>query len=320
MSAYSQTKSMGGRGDLVLIGIPGTGPSRALSGAGTITFSSASLFALVPRALSGVGVLTITRSMHGKGTGTLTITGKPGPKPPYSLTGIGTLNLVGIIQSLQGSGVTAISGMNSWTVNWWNSLPTSYRIADSMQNLEFGGFPLAKYMYGIGAVAGGIRDLSDRLWSGEVMDPERARDQDLRWLAQMIGISAENRDQKPEDLRTYMRDVIAAGLPAVGTRQSITDAAKRFLIGTKQTTVIPSTTNEFELILLVKASDVPGGDLAAYAQGVRDTGIIPAGYTIMAVASAATWDQWEAASGTTWDQFIAVAETWTEADSLGVVL
>lgn len=317
MAAYSGTVNFSGLGwnnfSTSTYQLTGT---RALSGAGTLTYAT-NPYWLVPRALSGAGTLAITRSMHGNGAGTLSAAGNPRPKPSQALGGTGTLAFI-TSQTVTGAGIRGIEGMNEWTVRWWESLPAAYRAADAKQNLEFGGYPLAKFMYGIGAIAGLMRDYSDQLWFGTIMDPERTPDDNLPWLGQMLGLSVAERDASPELLREYIIDVVSTGLPAVGTRQSIIHAAKRFMIGTRQTTVIPSPTDEFTLVLLVKSTDVPDGDLQAFAERIRAIGVIPAGYVIEVIASSATWAQWSTATGATWAELHAAATTWAEADSLGV--
>lgn len=187
-------------------------------------------------------------------------------------------------------------------------------------NPEIGGYPLLRFMEGIGRIGSDIRAVSDGVWFGSIMSPTTTADANLKWMAQMLGVSGTQRAMPTAELRTYLEDLVQAGLPAVGTRQSITDAAKRFLIGTKQTIVLADPEDEHNLILLVKSTDVPGGDLEAYAAGVRATGVIPAGFTINAVAAAASWDAWTTAAGPTWADVEANVTTWTISDSLGVNL
>lgn len=290
-----------------------------LSGVGNFTRTNNTPSMIRGAVLFGAGTLVLTKTRQFTGSGSLVLSNfKPGPKPIGPLGGKGTLTLTPGVVSVTGDGARSIEGMNDWTARWWTSLPAAYRSADARQNPEYGGYPMAKFMYGIGAIGGTIRDMSDRLWDGTVLDPLRTEDGNLPWIAQMLGIQAEQRGINSEDLRNYIMDVVAAGLPAVGTRQSITDAAKRFLTGTRQTIVLPDPEDEFNLILLVKESDVPFADLAAYAAGVRSTGVIPAGFTITIVSAAASWDEWTAAAGATWNDLLATAATWAEADSLGI--
>lgn len=187
-------------------------------------------------------------------------------------------------------------------------------------------YPLLRYMEGIGQVAGQVRDVSDGLWSGEFLEPQNTPDAALRWVAQLMGVSATIRNQSPADLRAYLVDLAENGRPASGTRRDMTNAARKFLIGAKQATVIPSPTKLHSLVMLVREDELPGADvdqpaaLAALVASVRATGTVPAGHELTAQIASPTWDQWETAAGATWTTREAVARTWTEADSLGVTI
>jgi len=187
-------------------------------------------------------------------------------------------------------------------------------------------YPLLRYMEGVGQIAGQVRDLSDGLWGGEFLDPRNTPDTALRWVAQLMGVSATNRHQPTADLRAYLIDLADNGRPASGTRGDIVNAARRYLTGGQQVSVIPSPSVLHRLVLLVRADEVPGADtdlpaaLTALTTKVRATGVIPAGHQLTAQAVAPTWDAWEAAAGPTWDTREAAARTWTEADSLGVTI
>lgn len=209
---------------------------------------------------------------------------------------------------------------HDWTRRWWDSLPNAYRMADAVQDPSVGYFPLLRWMNGIGALAGQMRDLSDDIWNWALTDIERMPDEALRWVAQLLGMSADQRAVSLPELRTALRELTASGRRAVGTRSSIAEVAKRFLTGEKQIGVVPSSTTPHTIVLLVRAAEVPGGDLAALAESVRSAGVIPAGHNVIAVNAVATWDSFMAAAGVTWDEKDAKAKTWAQHDTLGVVL
>jgi hypothetical protein len=180
-------------------------------------------------------------------------------------------------------------------------------------------FPLLRWMNGIGAIAGEVRDLSDDMWAGKFTDPAEAPEYALRWLAQLMGVPKKQRDIEPAPLRDYLLDVVAQGRPATGNRQSIADAAKRFLTGDRQVSVVSSKTAAHTLVILCREDEVPG-TLADVVAGVRSTGVVPAGHDLQAVYGAATWDEYEAALADDWAGADAQRPTWTAADSLGVAL
>ena len=187
-------------------------------------------------------------------------------------------------------------------------------------------YPMLRYMEGIGQIAGQVRDVSDGLWSGEFLEPQNTPDSALRWVSQLMGVSATIRNQSADDLRAYLVDLAENGRPASGTRRDMTNAARKFLTGAKQATVIPSPTKLHSLVMLVREDELPGADvdqaaaLAALVASVRATGTVPAGHELTAQIASPTWDQWEAAAGATWTTREAAARTWTEADSLGVTI
>ena len=187
-------------------------------------------------------------------------------------------------------------------------------------------YPLLRYMEGAGQIAGQIRDMSDGLWSGELLEPQNTPDVALRWVSQLMGISSKVRNQSSAELREYLVDLAVNGRPASGTRRDITNATRKFLTGEKQATAIPSPTKQHSVVLLVREDELPGADidataaLAALVAGVRATGVMPAGHELTAQLSNPSWDEWEAAAGTTGTDREAAAHTWTEADSLGVTI
>lgn len=214
----------------------------------------------------------------------------------------------------------APEGVSEWAARWWESLPSAYKLMDGQQAAGGGHYPLMRFLHGMGSIAGEMRQLSDDGWAGRLTNVDTAPDVSLKWLAQILGIPPAQRALPADSLREILRDFTTDGLPAIGTRKSIADAARRFLTGKKQVTVVPSSTREHTIVMLVVADEVPGGDLDALAAAVRAAGVVPAGHALLAVNAQATWDSWEAAAGVTWDEVEGKTRTWAAADSLGVVL
>jgi hypothetical protein len=193
-------------------------------------------------------------------------------------------------------------------------------------NLVDQHYPLLRFMEGVGQIAGQVRDISDGFWGGEYLDPANTPDSSLRWVAQMMGVSATIRNQPVTDLRAYLVDLAENGRPASGTRRDIANAARAFLTGAKQTVMVTHPTRQHCLVMLVREEELPGASvdapaaLAALVAGVRSTGVVPAGHELVAQIVAPTWDDWEAAAGPTWADLEANARTWTESDSLGVTI
>ncbi|QKY79797.1 minor tail protein [Arthrobacter phage Bumble] len=217
--------------------------------------------------------------------------------------------------------VETLDEVHPWTRSWWEGLPTAYRDADARQSPEVGGYPLLKWMEGIGSVAGEVREISDALWDGVYTDPGRVPDgAPLRWLAQMLGAPAAQRTKTDLELRQYLIDLVGTGRAAVGTRRAVYEVSKYFLTGDRQVNVVPSATTPHRIVLLVRADEVPGGDLAALAAKVKASGAVPAGHDVLAQAVVSTWDSWSSAAGVSWDEREARVVTWNESDSLGVVI
>ncbi|WNO25854.1 hypothetical protein SEA_ALTADENA_32 [Arthrobacter phage Altadena] len=212
--------------------------------------------------------------------------------------------------------MSGLEDVHPWTRSWWEGLPTAYRDADAGL-----GYPLARWMDGAGSVAGQVREISDALWDGAYTDPARVPDgSPLRWLGQMLGAPAAQRSKTDAELRQYLVDLVSAGRAAVGTRRSIYEVSKYFLTGDRQVNVVPSSTTPHRIVLLVRADEVPGGDLAALAAAVKASGAVPAGHDVIARAVVSTWDSWTGAAGATWDEVDSTIRTWSQSDSAGVVI
>jgi hypothetical protein len=216
-----------------------------------------------------------------------------------------------------------LAPVHEWTKQWWGTLPGAYRAADAAQETPGGSnYPLLRFMDGPGRTAGLMRQISDDAWDGNLTDPARVPEHAVPWLAQMLGVPATQRALPPEQLRTYLQNMAADGRPAAGTRQSIITAAKQHLIGDGQALIQPATaaTPAHTIIMLVRADQVPGGDLPALVAKIRAAGVIPAGHVLTARMAVSEWDEWEAEAGTTWAEVESNTKTWAAADSLGVVL
>ncbi|QIQ62844.1 minor tail protein [Arthrobacter phage JKerns] len=216
--------------------------------------------------------------------------------------------------------IETIDLLHSWTRKLWASLPNAYRMADAVQDPSIGYFPLLRWLNGVGALAGEMRDLSDAIWNNELTDVTKTPDAALRWIAQILGMSESQRAVSLTDLRAAVAELTAGGRPAIGTRRSIAEATKRFLTGEKQVTVVPSSVTPHTIVLLVRAAEVPGGNLVTLANNVRSTGVIPAGHNVVAQNAIATWDSFMAAAGATWNELDGKAGTWSQHDTIGVVL
>ncbi|ALY10300.1 tail protein [Arthrobacter phage Sonny] len=210
--------------------------------------------------------------------------------------------------------------LHAWTRKFWGTLPNAYRMADAVQDPAIGYFPLLRWLNGVGALAGEMRDLSDAIWNNELTDVTKTPDAALRWIAQILGMSESQRAVSLTDLRAAVAELTAGGRPAIGTRRSIAEATKRFLTGEKQVTVVPSSVTPHTIVLLVRAAEVPGGNLVTLANSVRSTGVIPAGHNVIAQNAIATWDSFMAAAGATWNELDGKAGTWSQHDTIGVVL
>ncbi len=210
--------------------------------------------------------------------------------------------------------------VHPWTKDWWDTLPQAYRSADGVQNEEIGFYPMLRFMDGIGQIGGAMRKISDDMWAGFYTNPVTAPDLALPWLAQMLGVTGSQRATTSEKLRDYLIDLTSSGRASSGTRASIAEVAKRFLIGDRQVSVRPSTTAAHTIVVLVRANEVPGANLASVAAAIRATGVIPAGHDLVVLPADPSWDEWMAASGISWDDLEASAPLWSASDSLGVVL
>lgn len=210
--------------------------------------------------------------------------------------------------------------VHPWTRTWWDALPHAYKEADEAMNPELGGYPLLRWMNGVGQLAGEMRQLSDDLWAGKFTNPATAPNSALRWLAMMLGLSSQHRQQPDDVLRERLLTLTNVGRSSAGTRAMIAESAKAFLIPGAQARVEPSSTRPHVLIMYVRAYEVPDDNLPGLAAKVNAAGFVPAGHIVECKPVISTWDSWEDAAGETWAEKEENIKTWNESDSAGVVL
>lgn len=207
-----------------------------------------------------------------------------------------------------------------WTQRLWESLPQAYQDVDALQNQELGGYPLLRWLDGIGQLGGKMRTISDNLYDGVYTNPATTPDHALPWLAMLLGMSDSQRRQPPALLRERLVTLTTVGRSAVGSRAMIGESAKPFLAPGAQVRVRPSDTRPHVIILYIRAFDIPDDNIARVLAEVREAGFIPAGHLLDIVPVQTTWDAWEAAAGATWAEKEANIKTWNDSDSAGVVL
>lgn len=210
--------------------------------------------------------------------------------------------------------------VHEWTRRWWESLPQAYQDIDAQQNPELGGYPLLRFMDGIGQLGGWMRQMSDDLFDGIYTDPRKAPDHAIPWLAMMLGLSDEQRRQPIPKIRERLITMTTIGRSAVGSRAMIAESAKPFLAPGAQVRVLPSKTKPHVIIMYIRAFDIPDDNEARVIKEVRAAGFIPAGHGLEIVPVISTWDMWEQTAGATWDEKEANIKSWNDSDSAGVVL
>ncbi|GAA1812188.1 hypothetical protein [Nesterenkonia flava] len=208
--------------------------------------------------------------------------------------------------------------VHSFTRDWWGRLPQVYQQLDRVQRPY--PVPLLRYLDGVGHLAGQVRDLNNRMWSGELLDLDGAPDRLLPWLAYLLGFPEEQRRASSEQLRERLRSHVSGGGHPVGTRGHIAETVRGFLRPGAPVQVFASSQFPWTLIIGVNKSDVPGGDYLRLEERIRAAGVIPAGHALRLQEVLATWDQWEAAAGQTWEEVQGNIRTWQDSDSAGVEL
>lgn len=209
------------------------------------------------------------------------------------------------------------SEAHEFTRDWWERLPQAYREIDGAQTP---GWPLLRFLDGIGDQAGQMRDTSRAMWSGELIDPETAPDRVVPWIAFLLGFSPAQRHTSVNALRQQLVEHSDGTTLSVGTREHIASAARAHLHPGARVQIFASASLPWTLILGVQPEDVPGEDYELLAERLTRSGVVPAGHVIRAQEIRATWDDWEAAAGDTWEAKEQNIRTWTDSDQAGVDL
>jgi hypothetical protein len=202
--------------------------------------------------------------------------------------------------------------VHPFTVRWWEGLPQTYQKYDHML-----GYQLLRFMDGMGSVAGGVEDVTFDMFDGTIMDPVRAPDGALRWLAMLMGLPVAQRRATPAELREILVSLVENGRPPVGTRAGVAEAVKRFLTGDRQVYAVPTPGEPYVISVLVRLDEVPDADMVALKQKIMALGVIPAGHTVSIREAISIWEDW---NSLTWEQKNAAIKTWVDATSYGVQL
>lgn len=150
--------------------------------------------------------------------------------------------------------------------------------------------------------------------TSDLGDPVTADAGWLVWLAQFVGAARAASSLSTTDLRDAVR--FASGGWAAGTKQSIADAARSVLSGTKYALVNDHYTGDPWLLeLRVRTSELPGGGTAAVLAAVNAKHAKPAGYALVVTSYEATWATIEA-DRPLWADWES-APTWTKIEETG---
>lgn len=193
-----------------------------------------------------------------------------------------------------------------------SKLPEMYRIADLADRSTATGRPFKAFVDALGTPADQALYVADRIAGGELMDPARADDGWIPWLAQVAGVS--NRASVPET-----RAVIASKQTAAqpGTPAAVVALTRTWLSGTKVCDLVPSTT-AWTLTLRIRDSENTLGSPAALKAAVMASGLVPVGFTVVVAVGSPTWAQIDAAAGGTWAGLDDTVNLWQDIDSIGV--
>lgn len=201
------------------------------------------------------------------------------------------------------------------------SIPGVYRDADEAQAGGPSGYPFLRYLDLIGAQAGELEDLYDRINyvpledggapgdTSELVDPDLADAAWLPWLAQLVGVRL-----RPLQTEAEQRASIAGASTGwrAGTRSAIEAVAATTLIGARDVDTIPHYGGD-RWVLGVRTRPVETPDPAATLAAIVNAEVKPAGVDLVHVAYAASWDTLEAAYPT-WDDWEA-AGSWDVLES-----
>ena len=103
-------------------------------------------------------------------------------------------------------------------------------------------YPLLRFMDGVGHQAGFLDDQLAHMWDGHTFNPVTAPEQWLRFLGTIMGLPRTYMGRLTlAQLRSHLVAFAEKGRPPIGSRRNIAEAAKQWLTGDKQVTVIPAT-------------------------------------------------------------------------------
>lgn len=146
--------------------------------------------------------------------------------------------------------------------------------------------------------------------SSDLVDPDRADADWLPWLAQLPGVHVTRAMSE-----LAQRDAIEGAVTgwAAGTRDSIADAARTALVGTRYVAVHDHSLTavgdggRWDVLLITRTSETP--DVVAVLEAVRAANAEPSGVLLHHLAYTATWGDVDAAfptwadrNGLTWSQ------------------
>ncbi|WP_257046903.1 hypothetical protein [Brevibacterium moorei] len=201
----------------------------------------------------------------------------------------------------------------------YDMLPQQYRTQDALQEPAE---PLRRFLDGPGGLLTAVAGVLDDVDAGVWVDPGRANEKVLRWLAQVLG--SRDRGLNAADLRKALQARLQDGAPAVGTRSHIGQAAAYVLGEDTKLAVFPDPDIPFTIYVLTdEAHLLAAGGVDAVREKISAYGATPAGFKLMPVAAHATWDSFDGAvadAGGSWDDFARMVRTWADHDSLGAII
>lgn len=210
-------------------------------------------------------------------------------------------------------------GIAQWTRDWWESLPEAVKSLDAVQNQEIGGYPMLRWMDGVGGLAGEIREVSDGLYNGVYTDPDTVPDKALPWLALMLGISPSQRGDSTAQLRQHIKTLVSVGRSALGTRASIEEMV--YTLFGAESWARPHPTLAHTIVVYMREVDLPEEGRSEIVQArLKRAGVLPAGHQLIVESAAVTWDSWEEAAGVTWAEKESRLPRWVDSDSAGVIV
>jgi hypothetical protein len=218
---------------------------------------------------------------------------------------------------------------SDFTERLFARLPDTVRNSDEEQSVPDGGYPLKRWIAGIGDVCGSIEDTYNRMmWKlegeggapgddSDLANPATADSAWLPWISMIRGLT--NKRAMDESKR---RELLASDTNYKrGTKQSIINAVTPSLTGDRFCEVYDHTSDfaqigaatVWDLLIVTKAVQTPGG--VDPVQLVIDADCKPAGVTVRSAFVTSNWDAIEAVT-TTWN--IWDGYDWTGIETIGV--